>query len=41
MDSLDVGIKVSWCQLVEGLFSVYEAFDFNSVGCRDLLEDVK
>lgn len=37
----EVGVKVSECQVVKGLFYLYEAFDFNSVGCRDLLENVK
>lgn len=41
-DSLEkVGVKVSECQVVKGLFYLYEAFDFNSVGYRDLLENVK
>lgn len=41
-DSLEeVGVKGGECQVVKGLFYFYEAFDFNSEGCRDLLENVK
>lgn len=37
----EVGVKVTKCQVVKGLFYLCEAFDFHSVGCRDLSENVK
>lgn len=40
-DRWEVGVKVSYCQLVKGILCLYEAFDFNSVGPVDSLVDFK